>query len=106
MPELSLQATTLFIQTVEAVRRAKPLGTSEQQLDLFGWQTPDSDDIHVALSISPGGLRTMTDEETLQELERAGLIKLRRQQAVWFFFITTAGLDYYDQHLRLPRIAE
>ena len=96
MPELSPQATTLFTRAVEAVRRAKPLGTSEQQLDLFGWQTPDSDDIHVALSISPGGLRTMTDEETLQELERAGLIKLRRQQAVWFFFITTAGLDYYD----------
>jgi hypothetical protein len=93
---LTSSAGILLAQSVVAVRKAHQQGLSEQQLVIIGYRSGYSVDLHISLAGAHDLLTTTTDERTLKELSRTGLIKLLRPGYTWQFTITQRGFAYYD----------
>ena len=79
---LTSSAGVLLAQSVVAVRKAYQHGYSV--------------DLHISLPGAHDLLTTTTDERTLKELSRTGLIKLLRPGYTWQFTITPRGFAYYE----------
>ena len=93
---LTSRAGILLAQSVVAVRKASQQGVSEQQLVIIGYRSGYSIDLHIRLAGAHNLLTTTTDERTLKELSRTGLIKLLRPGYTWQFTITQCGSAYYE----------
>ena len=90
---LTSSAGILLAQSVVAVRKAHQQRVSEQQLVIIGYRSGYSIDLHIRLAGAHDLLTTTTDERTLKELSRTGLL---RPGYTWQFTITPRGFAYYE----------